>query len=114
MGYFLGPLKQYVDFSGVATRKEYWMYVLFIVVINIVLAIVDAVLGLQIGGGTTGVLSLIFSLGTLLPSISIATRRLHDTNRTGWWQLIGIIPIIGWIVLIVFLVQDSKEPNQYR
>ena len=58
-------------------------------------------------------LALIFALAMLVPSISIAARRLHDTGRSGWWQLISLIPLIGAIVLIVFLVQDSHEENQY-
>ncbi|GAC19978.1 inner membrane protein yhaH [Paraglaciecola arctica BSs20135] len=71
-------------------------------IINFVLA----VLGLNI-------ISMIFGLALLVPSISIAARRLHDTGRTGWWQLIALIPLIGIIILIVFLVQDSHDTNEY-
>ena len=87
---------KYADFTGRAKRPEYWWYVLFIVVVSIVLSMVS------------NVLSGIFSLATLVPSIAAAARRLHDTNRSGWWQLISLVPVIGIIVLIVFLAQDSK------
>ncbi|MFZ9935218.1 MAG: DUF805 domain-containing protein [Arenimonas sp.] len=106
MEYFLSALKKYADFSGRARRKEYWMFILFYFIIYISLAIVDSLIG-------TMFLALIFVLATLVPSISIAARRLHDTGRSGWWQLISLIPLIGAIVLIVFLVQDSHEENQY-
>ena len=102
MNYFIGALKKYADFTGRARRQEYWMFVLIYMVINIVLA----VLGLEL-------ISAIVGLGLLIPSISIAARRLHDTGRSGWWQLIVLIPIIGVIVLIVFLAQDGHDANDY-
>lgn len=102
MDYFIGALKKYADFTGRAHRQEYWMFVLIYMIINVVLA----VLGL-------GIISALVGLGLLLPSISIATRRLHDTGRSGWWQLIILIPIIGFIVLIVFLAQESHDTNDY-
>ncbi|NQZ89814.1 MAG: DUF805 domain-containing protein [Colwellia sp.] len=102
MEYFIGALKKYADFTGRARRKEYWMFVLIYTVINIVLA----VLGLDI-------ISIIFGLALFVPSISIAARRLHDTGRSGWWQLILLIPLIGFIILIVFLAQDSHDANDY-
>jgi uncharacterized membrane protein YhaH (DUF805 family) len=86
---------KYVDFSGRASRSEYWWFVLFVFIGNVVLSIFSHWL------------AIIFVLGTLLPQLAAATRRLHDTGRSGWWQLIGIIPLIGWIVLIVFLCEKS-------
>lgn len=106
MEYFTNALKKYADFSGRATRQEYWMYILFYIVFYIVLAMVGGVLGLSI-------LTTVFSLGLLVPTISLAARRLHDTGRTGWWQLLSLVPIVGSIVLIVFLVQDSHDDNSY-
>ena len=106
MEYFIGAIKKYADFSGRATRQEYWMFVLFYLIFYVVLGMVDALLG-------TMVLALIFSLALAIPSISLAARRLHDTSRSGWWQLITIVPLIGIIVLIVFLVQDSHAANEY-
>ena len=102
MEYFTGALKKYADFTGRARRKEYWMFVLIYTIISFVLA----VLGLDI-------ISMIVGLALLVPSISIAARRLHDTGRTGWWQLIVLIPLISFIVLIVFLAQDSHDANDY-
>ena len=102
MDYFTGALKKYADFTGRARRKDYWMFVLIYMIINIALAI----FGLDIIGGLVG-------LALLVPSISIGTRRLHDTGRSGWWQLIYFVPLIGLIVMIVFLTQDSHDANEY-
>ncbi len=102
MDYFIGALKKYADFTGRARRKEFWMFVLIYMIINIILA----VLGL-------GIISAIVALALLVPSISIGARRLHDTGRSGWWQLIYLIPLIGLIVMIVFLAQDSHDDNDY-
>ncbi len=106
MEHFIDAFKKYADFSGRVTRTQYWMFVLFYIIIYIALVVIDAVL-------QTFVLGLIFSLVLFIPSISIGARRLHDTGRTGWWQLIYLIPLIGFIVMIVFLVQDSNDENQY-
>ena len=86
---------KYVDFSGRASRPEYWWFILFVFLGNVVLSIVSHWA------------AVLFLLGTLLPQLAAASRRLHDTGRSGWWQLIGFIPLIGWIVLIVFLCQES-------
>ncbi len=90
-------LKKYADFSGTATRSEYWWFVLFTFLAGLALSIISSVL------------SGVFTLAMLLPSLAAATRRLHDTNRSGWWQLIALIPLIGMIVIIVFLAQPSKD-----
>ena len=88
--------KKYADFNGRAGRSEYWWFVLFIILVSLAISMVSRPL------------SGLFSLATLLPSLAAAARRLHDTGRSGWWQLIGLIPIIGTIVLIVFLAQEGK------
>lgn len=87
---------KYADFSGRASRSEYWWYALFITLVQLGLPLISEVVWL------------IFALATLLPSIAVTARRLHDTNRSGWWQLLYFVPVIGVIVMIVFLVQDSK------
>jgi uncharacterized membrane protein YhaH (DUF805 family) len=102
MDYFIGALKQYADFTGRARRKEYWMFVLIYLIISVALGIL----------GMT-VISMLVGLALFVPSISIAARRLHDTGRSGWWQLIALIPIIGFIILIVFLAQDGHDTNDY-
>lgn len=106
MNYFLDALKRYADFTGRARRKEYWMFILFYLIFYIAAMVVDIVLG-------TFFIALIFALAMVIPSIAIAARRLHDTGRSGWWQLIALIPFIGGIILLVFLVLDSTEDNQY-
>lgn len=102
MDHFIGALKKYADFKGRARREEYWMFILVYVVISVILSI----LGLEI-------ISSLVGLALLIPSISIAARRLHDTGRSGWWQLILLIPLIGLIVLIVFLAQEGHDTNDY-
>lgn len=97
--YFTNALNNYAVFEGKESRKSYWMFILFYFVISIVLTIVS------------DWLSLLYALGMMVPSMSIAARRLHDTGRSGWWQLIALIPLIGIIVLIVFLAQPSKEAD---
>ena len=106
MEYFTDALKKYADFTGRASRKQYWMFALIYIIIYIALGLVDAFLG-------SVWLASIFSLILIVPSISITTRRLHDTSRSGWWQLIYLIPLIGLIVMLVFLCQDSHEDNEY-
>ncbi|WP_406061500.1 DUF805 domain-containing protein [Micromonospora sp. NBC_00860] len=99
---------QYVGFSGRARRSEYWWWTLFTILVSIVAAILDSALGLTfVDGSTTGFIGLIASLALLLPSLAVAVRRLHDTDRTGWWLLIALVPFVGAIVLLVFFVLDS-------
>ena len=92
---------KYADFNGKASRPEYWWFMLFVILASLALSMVGPLL------------AGLFSLGTLLPSIAAAARRLHDTNRSGWWQLISFVPVVGLIVLIVFLAQEGKlqEPS---
>jgi uncharacterized membrane protein YhaH (DUF805 family) len=88
---------KYADFSGRASRPEYWWFVLFLVLGGLLLSLLSDVLWL------------LFTLATLLPSIATATRRLHDTGRSGWWQLIVLLPLIGLIVLLVWLAQPARS-----
>ena len=98
----------YATFSGRSQRSEYWYFLLFYLIIYLVLAVVDGITGSFSAKSGIGLLTGIFSLAMLLPGLSVAVRRLHDTGRSGWWILIGLIPLIGGIVPIVFLVQDSE------
>jgi len=94
--------QKYMDFNGRAKRPEFWWFALFCVLVSVGLSIISSAL------------SSLFSLATLLPSLAVGARRLHDTNRSGWLQLIWIIPVIGWIIMIVLLAQQgSNEDNQY-
>ena len=107
MDWFLGALKKYAVFEGRARRREYWFFVLFVVIISVVLSIIDAMIGTMTAQGA-GILSGLFCLAVLIPSLAVGARRLHDTGRSGWWLLIGLIPFIGAVVLIVFFVLDSN------
>jgi len=107
MNWFVTALKNYAVFSGRSRRSEYWFFVLFYLIIYVVLALVDRTTGTYSSTSGAGLLTSIFALGMLIPSLSVSVRRLHDTDRSGWWLLIGFIPLIGVIVLIVFFVQDS-------
>jgi len=105
MSWFIAVLKKYATFSGRACRSEYWYYVLFYLLISIVLSLMDGILGADPQGG--GVLGALFALGTLLPTIGVGVRRLHDIGRSGWWLLIGLVPLVGGLVLLWFAVKDS-------
>jgi uncharacterized membrane protein YhaH (DUF805 family) len=109
MNWYLGVLQKYAEFAGRARRKEYWNFVLFNFLITIGLGIVDAILGTGSAGKGVGILGAIYGLGVLIPSLAVSVRRLHDIGRSGWWLLIGLVPLVGLIVLLVFAVQDSQE-----
>lgn len=106
MNWYVDVLKKYVVFNGRARRKEFWMFTLFNVIISIVLNVVDRAIGTDSSAGT-GLLGGIYTLLVLLPSLGVTVRRLHDTDRSGWWILIGLIPIVGAIILLVFNVQEG-------
>ncbi|WP_329020181.1 DUF805 domain-containing protein [Streptomyces sp. NBC_00690] len=108
MNYYLDVVKQYAVFSGRARRKEYWMFFLINFVISIVLSIIEAVAGIS------PFLSLIYGLAILLPSIGVGIRRLHDTDRSGWWLLIALVPLVGFIILLVFnCLEGQRHDNKY-
>jgi uncharacterized membrane protein YhaH (DUF805 family) len=98
--------QKYIDFTGRARRSEYWWFALFGFIVQVVVGAIDRGMGSQILGA-------LISLALLAPSLAVAVRRLHDTSRSGWWLLLVLLPIIGWIVLLVFYLQDSAGPNAY-
>ena len=107
MEYFIDGFRKYAEFAGRTSRKEYWMFMLFYTVIYMVLLIVDRTFGALLFTG-------IFSVISLVPSISITARRLHDTGRSGWWQLIAVVlPLLGLIILVILVSQRSREDNIY-
>ena len=103
MNYFLDGYRQFANFEGRASRKQYWMFYLFYLISYIFFAIIDGLLR------TDGLFIALFALVSLLPNIAIVTRRLHDINKSGWWQLLMFIPVIGAIVLFVFLLMKGEE-----
>jgi uncharacterized membrane protein YhaH (DUF805 family) len=114
MNWYLEVLKKYAVFSGRARRKEYWFFVLFNILISIALGVIDNLTGTYDAKAGVGLLGGLYSLGVLIPALAVSVRRLHDTNRSGWWLLIALIPLIGAIVLLVFMVQDSDPgSNEY-
>ena len=114
MNWYLQVLQKYAVFSGRARRKEYWFFVLFNTIFSIVFTVVDGVTGTFDPTLGMGLISLIYTLAVLVPSLSVTVRRLHDIGRSGWWLLIVLIPLLGAIIILVFMILDSKpEENQY-
>lgn len=109
MNWYLKCWQQYADFSGRARRKEYWMFVLFNAIVAFVISFI---LGLIVGlTGITALayLSYIYTLAVLIPSLAVCVRRLHDVGKSGWMYLICLIPVVGWIWLIVLFCTDSQK-----
>ena len=114
MNWYLEVLKKYAVFDGRARRREYWMFILINLIISVVLVIIDSLIGTVIRQAGFGLLQGLYDLAVLIPSLAVTVRRLHDTGRTGWWILIGLIPVIGGIVLLIFMLLDSEScENQY-
>ena len=113
--YFIDTVKnRYAKFDGRATRSEYWYFVLFYFIFSIIASAIDMSIINPMLGATPqeasngGILQVVLALGLLVPSIAVGIRRLHDIGKSGWWLLIGFIPILGFLVLIYFYVQDSQ------
>jgi uncharacterized membrane protein YhaH (DUF805 family) len=114
MNWYLGVLRKYTVFSGRAQRAEYWYFVLFNMIVGVALSMIDQATGTFDQETGAGLLGGLYSLAVLLPGIAVAVRRLHDTGHSGWWMFIILIPIIGWIALFIFMVQDSDAGgNEY-
>ncbi|MGD9828359.1 MAG: DUF805 domain-containing protein [Hyphomicrobiaceae bacterium] len=103
--------KNYVNFSGRATRPEYWWFTLFLFLVSLLTAGIDmGVLGYQ----EIGPVNAIFALATLLPALAVSVRRLHDIDKSGWWLLIAFIPLVGLILLIYWACQPgTPTANTY-
>lgn len=111
---YVDVYKKGLDFRGRSTRKEYWCFYLINMLIYIILNIVDIMLGVYSFEAGIGLLSLIFILVVLIPSLAVTFRRLHDIGRSGWWFLINLIPLIGPIIFLIFMLLDSQEDeNKY-
>lgn len=105
---FLSVFRKTFVFSGRSRRKEYWMFVLGITIISVILTAIETIAGLEITADR-GLLTSIFSIIILIPSISVTVRRFHDIGRTGWWLLLSFIPVLGWIALFIFTLLDSQS-----
>ena len=124
MEYMLMPFKRYFDFSGRSRRKEYWMFALFNFLVYIGFMLIMMALGGGMEYGETASMSPLASvvmiamfawgLATIIPSLAVTFRRLHDTDRSAWWILIGFVPIIGGLVLLYFyLIEGTHGPNRF-
>ncbi|KAF1080437.1 MAG: hypothetical protein GQF41_3261 [Candidatus Rifleibacterium amylolyticum] len=107
MEVYMLPWQKFAVFDGRAGRREYWTFVL----VNFVISMVINILAKQVG--VIGIVGLLFSLATLVPSIAVGIRRLHDTGKSGWYMLLMFIPLLGWLAMLLFMVQPSSEANDY-
>jgi uncharacterized membrane protein YhaH (DUF805 family) len=110
-------LSKYATFSGRAGRGEFWWWVLAVLIASFVVGVIDNMLfptAFDHGMGGGGPLSILLGLAVLLPNLAVSVRRLHDLDRTGWWLLIGLVPLIGFLVLLFFYVQrGTPGPNRF-
>ena len=122
MDWMLMPLKRYADFSGRSRRKEYWMFLLFIVLVYFALGVVLTMVGLSGNGegsifgvgGATLIILLLFGLAVIIPSIAVTVRRFHDQDKSGWFYLLNFIPYVGPIIVLVFMcLEGTRGPNRY-
>jgi uncharacterized membrane protein YhaH (DUF805 family) len=118
MNYFLKCLRLYTQFSGRARRKEYWLFTLWGAIFLTIATVLDNVLGItfKIGDVSLGYgwFYALFALATLLPSFAVIVRRLHDIGKSGWWYFISCIPIVGFILYLIWACRDSQPgDNKY-
>ncbi|OHA78487.1 MAG: hypothetical protein A2V96_02545 [Candidatus Yonathbacteria bacterium RBG_16_43_6] len=104
MDNYIEVLKKYALFNGRAGRKEYWMFTL----VNVLIMLGFNFLSFALDSTFIQVLGIVYLLAVLVPSLAVYVRRLHDTNHSAWWILLGLIPIVGSIILLIFLVTDSQ------
>lgn len=118
MQWYIRAFRRYATFSGRAYRQEYWLFILWSMVVSLLCSIIDRAAGLLIVEETyyeIGVLQLLYFLVVLVPTLAVTARRLQDTGRSGWWQLVGwLVPIVGLILMIVWLATPGiTGPNRY-
>lgn len=113
-------LGKYATFDGRAPRPEYWWWMLAMVILYTILGVIDGALIAPMLGfepfqtEAAQPLSLVVALGLLLPNVALSIRRLHDTDRSGWWLLLGLVPVLGGLVLLVFyLLPSTPGPNRF-
>ena len=109
MYWYLKVLKNYVGFSGRARRKEYWMFTLFSLIASVLLTVLDVMFGTLDTASGWGLLGFLYFLAVLLPGLAVSVRRLHDIDKSGWWLLLILIPIIGALVLLVFAIMEGTR-----
>jgi len=113
MSWYLECLKKYATFSGRARRKEYWMFTLFNIIFGFAAGFLSGLMG-ESGATLLAPIVLIYSLAIMVPGLAVTWRRLHDTDRSGWWFWVALVPFIGSLVLLYFLAQEgTKGSNQF-
>jgi uncharacterized membrane protein YhaH (DUF805 family) len=114
MNWFLYSLRNYAKFEGRASRPEYWYFLLMQSLVFCILAVIDGLLGKFSISTGMGLFSGIYAVAVAIPTFAVGARRLHDTGRSGWWQLINAVPYIGWIILfILFALRGQSESNRF-
>ncbi len=114
MEWYFTVLRKYAVFSGRARRKEYWIYNLINSIVISILAVSEGFTSRFDTGYGIGMLTSIYILGVMIPSIAVTVRRLHDTGRSGLWYFVGLIPVIGWLAVLIFTLLDSEfGSNEY-
>lgn len=113
MNYYIRMWRKYAEFSGRASRKEYWMAFLFNALVTVGLMMIDAVIGTFSAESGMGLLSGLYALVALCPGLAICVRRLHDTGRRGWWVLLALVPFVGIFLLIFMLIDGEPRENKF-
>lgn len=113
MNDYMNVLRKYLVLRGRARRKELWMFILVNLLISVALSLIDALLGLRIFRDE-GLLTTLYSAAVLLPSIAVGVRRLHDLDRSGWWLLLSLIPLLGSLLLLIyFCFRGTPGSNRF-
>ncbi len=110
MNWYLQVLKRYAEFSGRSRRKEFWFFALFNIIIAVGLGVVDTILAMSIG---VMFLNPLYFLAVLVPTLAVSVRRLHDTGRSGWWILLGFVPVLGLVILVFMFMDSQPGDNEY-
>ncbi|HEY4201294.1 MAG TPA: DUF805 domain-containing protein [Devosiaceae bacterium] len=111
---YLDAMQRYFDFSGRSSRTQYWLFALIGTIIALIAGILDGALGTRAAATSVGILGGLVGLVHFIPALAVGVRRLHDINRTGWWLLIALVPLVGAIVLLVFYCTPSTPgPNRF-
>ena len=109
---YIEVVQKYAEFDGRAKRTEFWLFMLIHVIISLILSVLDFFV-LRITLGNLGLLSTLYGLALLVPILAVGCRRLHDSGKSGWLQLIFLIPLVGWIIMIILFVLPSGDDNKY-
>jgi uncharacterized membrane protein YhaH (DUF805 family) len=110
MSWYMECLKKYAVFSGRARRKEYWMFTLWNLIFGFVIGFMQGFMGMAVDSFWAWP-AMLYTLAVLIPGIAVSVRRLHDTNRSGWWMFIAVVPIVGALALLWFMAQDGTPGN---